>query len=183
MAALGRTPSRHFGSSAGERFTCQKATLFGETAADLKEEEALESMNLTVDCAAIQWVCQVDHCHEAKAACAVPRSSNGRHECRYMSSDAGQHRQISAVLQLLSQMADLFLPDSSASQQGAGHSLDIRQDADFWALVQTAMVRPSLRHRLLNACFLEKRGSAKICLLHHRCAPGWQARARCRTVV
>ena len=90
-----------------------------------------------------------------------------------MSRDAGQHRDISTALRLISQMADLFLPDSSAAQQGAGHTLDIREDADFWALVHIAMVRPPLRHRLLSACFSGKGGSAKILLLHYRCAPGW----------
>ena len=70
-----------------------------------------------------------------------------------MSRCTGQPRHISTVLHLLSQLADLFLPDSSASQQGAGHTLDVREDADFWALIQIAMVRTPLRHRLLRACY------------------------------
>ena len=176
MAALERTPSRHFGSSAGESISCHIATLAGETAAEVKER-GITVIDFTVRSAAISRVCQVDHCHRAKAACPVPHSSNGRHGCRHMSRSASQHRHMSTVLHLLSQMADLFLPDSPAAQQGAGHTLDIREDTDFWALIQIAMVRPPLKYRLLRACYSGKEASAKKRLLHYCSTPRWQARA------
>ena len=57
-----------------------------------------------------------------------------------MRSTSGQQH-LGAVLKLLSQMADLFLPGSCAAQPGWGHCPDITTDPDFWFILRCALVR------------------------------------------
>lgn len=62
-----------------------------------------------------------------------------------MGPDVDLH--IISVLKILSQMAAQFLPSRSAStaQQGTVHSVDLRNDPNFWRIVRCAMVRTSLQ--------------------------------------